>query len=62
MVPRLRIWKCPMRGVALVNSGTAAATSGDDSILACVVPAPNHKLPFRRSMPRSSSTRLTSTR
>ena len=41
IVPRLRIWKCPMRGVARARSGAAAATSGLDPTAASVVPGPD---------------------
>ena len=61
-VPRLRIWKCPMKGVTRVSSGAAFATSALAPTAASVVPAPIHRWPLRRSMPRSSSMRVTSTR
>ena len=46
IVPRLRIWKCPISGVARASSGTASATSAEDSIVAWVVPAPIQMDPF----------------
>jgi len=61
-VPRLRIWKCPISGVATASSGTADATSALASTVACAVQAPIHSAPPRRSMPESSGIRPMSTR
>ncbi len=40
MVPRLRIWKWPMYGVAAASNGTSAAIVGSRSITASRVAAP----------------------
>ncbi len=61
-VPRLRIWRWPISGVARASSGAAAATSASVSTAASVVPAPTHSPPSRRSMPVSSSSRPMSIR
>ena len=61
-VPRLRIWKWPMYGVASLSIGTAAATSALASTAASVVPAPIQSVPSRSWMPRSPSMRPMSTR
>ena len=61
-VPRLRIWKCPMSGVARASNGAAAATVGSCSMTRCRVPARTTSVPFSRVTPVSASTRFTSTR
>ena len=61
-VPRVRIWKWPMCGVAIVSSGTESATSSSIPTSAWEVVAPTRTAPSSRSMPHSSSTREMSMR
>src|SRR5689334_2028650 len=51
-----------MNGVTRVSSGTDRASSSSRSTVACVVIALTITVPFARSTPRSSATRLRSTR
>ena len=62
IVPRLRIWKCPISGVASTRSGTAALSPAEDSISHCLVIAPILTPRSSTSIPRSSSRPLRSTR
>ena len=60
-VPRLRIWKWPMRGVAAARSGAAAAMSSRSSTSHCRTMAPSVSAVADASTMRSDATRPTST-
>ena len=62
IVPRLRIWKCPISEVARVISGAARAMLRLPAMQACVVIAPIRSTPSCSRMYRSEGTRLRSTR
>ena len=54
-VPRLRTWKCEMKGKACASSGTSRARVARHSTLACVAAAPTASmLPSQRTKFRSS--------
>ena len=61
MVPRLRIWKCPICGAALASNGTDSAIRGSCIKLTCLVVAPTTRVPLSRRTSLSSGTRLMST-
>lgn len=44
-VPRLRIWKCEMKGKACASSGTSCASDWRHSTLPCVAAAPIASMP-----------------
>ena len=60
MVPRLRIWKWPMSGIASASSGTASPAAVSCSTVLWRVIDFTVSVPLVRSTPRSSSTRLRS--